>query len=222
MSKSSIAVIPQLLRAKEDINTLTSYQQSISAASIPRSNKRPVGQLCHRTRSYRSFKLPRRLKQGLNCKKKKLRLQSMPVEKRCRKFRRRRLLLQQVYGHIDTQQLLQSDSDMILNSTNKKPMYLSTHLWHRKRFVMVNRHGIMTAMRSSQRGIKSLQRYSLEPYKISMKKTKTKKIEPIVKNKKDCAMMQDVSYLRPLQLLCSRTKAIDIFSSLLVSARPIT
>lgn len=126
------------------------------------SLKRPIGRIHHRTRSHKSFKMPR--KKVESRRKRKLRINELqnstkkqatssigPLSKqvfeenRCRKHRRRSCNI-----HLFVPKKGPS-------TTNPKKK-LTTHVWHAKRMGMGEYYGYMLPMRSAFRGFKALEK----------------------------------------------------------------
>lgn len=199
---AQLPIIPFVTKSKDDLEKIGQFVTQAKQAQHV-LGKRPLGALHYRTRSFQSYKLPRMLKKGSLLKQriqsKKNNTSMEPTLKntqaieRCRKHRRRKPFLTAVYCDILA---TNSQNEKLQNQQAQQYplMRLSSHLWHRKRFVMRDRYGVMTAQHSSFHGFKAIDGYS----------------------KREKTFVHDQSYLRPLELRCSRDAFMHIFQHLMV------
>lgn len=143
MSFSSTILVPSYLHERsKEVKTLVTYRDIYSKT---RSGKytnstevsRTVGRVHHRTRSFKSYKLPKKLKRV-----KKRKNEGKPWENRCRKHKRR------------TWKYIFANEDM--ERDHPGPKRLRSHVWHKKRMVMEDYYGYRVSMKSRFRGMKSL------------------------------------------------------------------
>jgi hypothetical protein len=76
-----------------------------------------------------------------------------------------------------------------------KPINMPTHVWHRKRFIMVNHHGVVVPLKSSYHGFKAIDNY--------------KKLGKV--------FFHDHTYLKLLELCCNKKEFLSIFRHITVS-----
>lgn len=108
--------------------------------------KRPIGRLHYRTRSHKSYKIPRKIRSN---KRKPSSVTSMIDRKRCRKHRRRS-------STISANAYIKKG----LSDQSTKPSHkLANHVWYAKR-MKVDRdyYGWQIPLRSNARGLKSLEK----------------------------------------------------------------
>jgi hypothetical protein len=189
---AQLSIIPFVSKSKEDLEQIGQFVAKQDVDRHPHSKKRPIGSLHYRTRSFKSYKLPRRLKRGSLLKQRiaKKKEQVSDVGQRCRKERRRPRTFAAQLGKLHSYDITHWDS----KSPSPKSLRLATHVWHRKRFIVANRSGVMTAMRSSYHGFKAIDAYC--------KRGKT--------------FVHDQSYLLPLELSCTMEDFLAIFEHIVV------
>ncbi len=186
MSNTQLSIIPFLSKSKDDfalMSSVTDIERSKKLQNEKKSFavlKRPLGALHYRTRSFHPFKLPRKLKKGTLLKRRIVDQKLSSISRFCRKQRRR------LY--------FQSHLLFARYADSAKPNRLPTHIWHRKRFIMKNRNGIVTAMRSSCRGFKAID----------------------TQRKKNKCFFHDQSYLRTIELICTKEELLLIFKHTMV------
>lgn len=196
MASAQLSIIPFLSKSKDDLAQVAKILPKHPSAICSILRKRPIGSLHYRTRSFRSFKLPRRLKRGTLLKLKlvkKKELLDLETQNLTTNRKRRRRIKAKCYGASADPNIALWDRTRI----NQNAIRMSTHVWHRKRFIMANRFGVMTAMRSSYHGFKAIDNY----YKMGK------------------SFIQDQSYLRIVELCCSQDEFLSIFSHITVRAR---
>jgi hypothetical protein len=137
---TQILISHYVFERENEIERLKNLQQS---HGVSLKSKRPIGRIHHRTRSHKSFKMPR--KQKNNKRKASKMSSSRKEENRCRKHRRRAY---NIHFFKPAQKL----------SNSKRLIKLPNHVWNAKRMVMEEYYGYHLPMRSSYRGIKTLEK----------------------------------------------------------------
>jgi hypothetical protein len=107
--------------------------------SIENKCKRPIGRIHYRTRSHKSFKMPRKM---INRKRKSVQADD---SSRCRKHRRR---VHNIHIFLPKNNI----------SSAGVPKKLPNHVWNAKRMVLEDYYGYLLPMRSSFRGFKALEK----------------------------------------------------------------
>lgn len=120
----------------ESISNVVSNRKEKYEDAEKRCKKRTIGKLYYRTKSFKSYKFPRKRRRSAAEIAKKTKI---PLLKRCRKHRR----------HI---QRKLPNSHM----TKATGIRLHTHLWHTKRMVMKQIYGYILPIRSSYRSFKAI------------------------------------------------------------------
>jgi Tfp pilus assembly major pilin PilA len=183
---SQILVSHSLFERRKELDQLTSAYSSIKnekkVKKVGGKMKRPIGRVHYRTRSHKSYKIPRKQVSS----KRKLSKRTTDIgdnaQKKKKKYRKQ----------------LRRVSTLIFDN-HKMPIKLATHRWHAKRMEMTSFYGYSLALRSRQRGVKSVER--------------------IIKNK---AALHDSSYYRPVKISCSHSQLMVFLDNHSVSASSIS